>query len=162
MLFHFGCAFQLVWLTSKCMHLPLPILQLQSCNLKQVASPSVSMQFHASPKLPAEDYNLFCQTPRKAYVTTPPVSAAQLAFLHSSAAKLHKVPLAFNLGISSRYTHTGIFQPSSFAYEGRFQWPPDSAELSFHHLPFSRHTYKMLPIKMSHFVKWYLHIFSII
>ena len=35
----------------------------------QVACPSISMQFHAGPKIPAVDYNTFCQTPHKAYVT---------------------------------------------------------------------------------------------
>lgn len=142
--------------------LTLTNLQLQACKLMKIASSFISMQFHASPKTPAMDYNSFCQIPHKAHITTSPVSVTHTVSPDQSlATELHKVPSAFNLGILSRIS-VPAFQNSNFACERRFQWPPDSAELFFHHLPLSRHTYKMLPIKMSHFVKWYLHIFSII
>lgn len=76
----FGWALQLVNTATAQMHaLTLPrkqILQLRSCNLMQVASPSISMQFHVRPKIPAMDHDSFCQTPHKAYVTTSLVSVS--------------------------------------------------------------------------------------
>lgn len=78
--FGFGCALQRVNTANAQMHaLTLPkksILELRSCNLTKVVSPSISMQFYARPKIPAMDYGLFCQTPHKTNVTTSPLSVS--------------------------------------------------------------------------------------
>jgi len=138
----FGCALQLVNTANAQMHaltLPKkPILQLWSCNLTKVVSPSISMQFYARPNIAAMDYGSFCQTPHKINVTTSPLSASHTVG-HLITAWLQnctKCPWHLTLASSQDIHAPASFEPSNFAYKGRFQWPPDSAELSFHHLPF--------------------------
>lgn len=69
----------------------------------KVASPFISMQFHASLKIPAMDTIHFVRLHIKhMYPHHQFQLTTQRALDQSLAAELHKVPLAFNLGILSR------------------------------------------------------------
>lgn len=87
----------------------------------KIASPFISMQFHASPKIPATDYNSFCQAPHKANVTTSPASVNHtVSILSELGHRIAQSTPGISPGHLVKNRCTSIFQTFTLPVRGGF------------------------------------------